>query len=276
MMPERLGATMREIPVLLAMAAAIAPFLLDAAPAAGVHVGLELPPGPDNPRNSEGSFVSLRDGRILFAYSRFSGTSGGDNATADIAARYSSDMGRSWTTNDEIIVRNEGGMNVMSVSLLRLQSGEIALFYVRKNSESDCRPVLRRSFDEGRTWSEPQPSQFISPLSPASVKRLPTGDLLAIWNDHAARPEMKTRGPAWARGARTPLAAAISRDDGATWDQSRLLEDDPDGWFCYTAIHPLDDGTVLLAYGAYGMLTHSRVVKVPMDWLYGKSTYLSR
>ena len=97
-------------------------------PAAGVHVGLELPPGPDNPRNSEGSFLPLKDGRILFAYSRYYGNSKSDHATADIAARYSSDQGRTWTTNDTILVKNEGGMNVMSAGLLRLQSGEIALF----------------------------------------------------------------------------------------------------------------------------------------------------
>jgi hypothetical protein len=30
---------------------------------------LELPPGPGNPRNSEGAFVTLKDGRILFVYS---------------------------------------------------------------------------------------------------------------------------------------------------------------------------------------------------------------
>jgi len=41
----------------------------------------------------------------------------------------------------------------MSVSLLRLQNGEIALFYLLKNSEQDCRPVMRLSRDEGTTWS---------------------------------------------------------------------------------------------------------------------------
>ena len=34
---------------------------------------LELPPGPGNPRNSEGDFIELKDGRVLYAYSRFNG-----------------------------------------------------------------------------------------------------------------------------------------------------------------------------------------------------------
>ena len=358
-----------------------------AAPAAGVKLALDLPPGPDNPRNSEGAFLPLRDGRIMFAYSRYTGESKSDHATAEIAVRYSRDNGATWSGKDEIIVKNEGGMNVMSVSLLRLKSGEIALFYLKKNSLSDCRPVMRRSFDEGKTWSEPTmcitdetayyvlnndrvvqlrdgrllfavakhsfpdgkfdktgvvltyssddngatwrrgksalsvrgadgkqyaaqepgvvectdgsvllwirtdadrqyfsrstdrgetwsepaPSPLVSPLSPASIKRLPTGDLVAVWNDHGSRPEMKTHRPSehkWANGWRSPLAAALSSDDGRTWHGVKMIEDDPDGWFCYTAIQPLDDATVLLGYCAYDTLAHSRLVKIPLEWFY--------
>ena len=342
------------------------------------QVVLELPPGPGNPRNSEGTFATLRDGRVMYAYTRFTGDLRDgipDSGAAEIVARFSSDGGLTWTAEDAPVVANEGAFNVCCPSLLRLQSGELALFYLRKNSQRDCIPMMRRSFDEGATWSEPtacvadelgyyvlnndrviqlhdgrllfavsllstpdgswnekgtvmsyysddngatwrrggtvdavicgvvelrdgrillwirtdagcqyfchssdrgkswtapRPSPLVSPLSPASVKRLPTGDLLAIWNDHAARPDMKTRGPAWAHGARTPLAAAISRDESETWSAPWLLEDDPDGWFCYVSILPLSDGTVLLAYCAFHDLAHSRIVKVPVAWLYGK------
>jgi len=360
----------------------VAAGFVHANPAVGVHIGLELPPGPNNPRNSEGAFLPLKDGRILFAYSRYYGTSKSDHATADIAARYSSDKGKTWTANDEIIVKNEGGMNVMSVSLLRLQTGEIALFYLRKNSTVDCRPVLRLSSDEGKTWGEPticitdeiayfvlnndrviqlkdgrllfavskhgsptekgftpgtvytytsddngktwkrgksaleihapnghryvahepgviqlkdgnillwirtnagcqfmshsndrgetwhppQPTWLRSPTSPASIKRLPsTGDLLAVWNDTESRAALKK--PVSGE-RRTPLAAAISRDEGVTWSHVKLLENDPDGWFCYIAVEPLDDGTVLLGYCAYKGLAHTRLVKVPVEWFY--------
>ena len=365
-----------------------------ASPAPGVVKTLELAPGPDNPRNSEGAFLPLNDGRLMFAYSRYTGTSKSDHATADIAARYSFDNGATWTGSDEIIVKNEGALNVMSVSLLRLQSGEIALFYLLKNSLSDCRPVMRRSFDEGKTWSAPvecitdeiayyvlnndrviqlrdgrllfavakhslpdgkfddagvvytyssddngatwhrgksvlevrgadgrrfaaqepgvvectdgslllwirtnagcqyfarsadrgdtwsapEPSPLVSPLSPASIKRLPTGDLLAVWNDHASRPEMKTHRPdehKWANGWRSPLASALSSDDGRTWHDAKMIEDDENGWFCYTAIEPLADGTVMLGYCAYDMLAHSRLVKIPLEWFYERQ-YLSR
>lgn len=117
---------------------------------------LELPPGPGNPRNSEGDFIKLKDGRILLVYTRYDGTDAGDHAPASLARRESRDGGRTWSTNDVVIVRNEGGgRNVMSVSLLRMSNGEIALFYLRKNSAADCFPVVRFSKDEGETWTAP-------------------------------------------------------------------------------------------------------------------------
>ena len=58
---------------------------------------LSLPAIPGNPRNSEGSFVTLADGHILFAYSSYSGESWSDHASADIAARVSTDDGNTWS-----------------------------------------------------------------------------------------------------------------------------------------------------------------------------------
>lgn len=113
-----------------------------------------LPPGRNNPRNSEGDFIQLADGRILFIYSHFTGGKE-DHGTAHLAGRYSSDGGKTWTGEDVIVVPNEGRQNIMSVSLLRLADGRIALFYMRKNSLADCRPVMRISTDEAKTWSEP-------------------------------------------------------------------------------------------------------------------------
>ena len=48
------------------------------------------------------------------------------------------------------------------------------------------------------------------------------------------------------------------------------MEDDPKGWYCYIAMQPLSDGTMLLGYCAYQGLAHTRIVKVPVDWFYAK------
>src|SRR5690606_17556203 len=116
---------------------------------------LRRAPSRNNPRNSEGDRVPVKDGRSRCVYGRYAGTSGGDHGTAVLAARYSSDKGKSWTTKDRIVVEQEGKMNVMSVSLLRLQDGRIALFYLRKNSVTDCIPMVRFSDDEGNSWTDP-------------------------------------------------------------------------------------------------------------------------
>ena len=350
---------------------------------------LELSPTTQNPRNSEGAFLPLKDGRILFAYTRFTGGSG-DDAAAEIAALYSTDKGITWSLKPETLVRNDAQANVMSVSLLRLRDGRIVLFYLKKNNLADCRPYLKISWDEAKTWGEPQlalpapgyfvvnndrvvqlksgrlvipaafhrlkgpnpgdmknfdsraialyylsddtgrlwresktwwslpvasqtglqepgiielkdgrifswartdqgcqygmysqdggetwsapkPTPFKSPTSPLSMKRIPSkGHLLAIWNDHSGRYNLPEAGrDSWSR---TPLASAISRDEGKTWGNFKLIESDPNSGYCYTAIEFLDN-FVLLAYCAgdastKGVLNRLRVRRIKLDWFY--------
>jgi hypothetical protein len=349
-------------------------------PSADVRIEplLTIEPGEGNPRNSEGDIIELADGRLCLIYTRFTG-GGSDHAAADLAMRISPDNGRTWS-DDRIVVRRTGGLNVMSVSLLRLTDGEIALFYLRKTSREDCRPLMCTSADEGRTWSKPTvcitdevgyyvlnndravqlksgrlvlpvawhqgpgrdrdtagvimcylsddngrtwrrsrdvfkgyspdgrrvtvqepgvielkdgrlmmymrtnagsqyvchsrdegetwskagPSALASPLSPATVERIPwTGNLLCIWNDHSGIHP-------YPPGRRTPLCVAISEDEGQTWSRSRVIEGDPDGWYCYTSATFLED-RLLLSYCAgdktVGGLNRLKVVTIPKAWL---------
>jgi len=118
---------------------------------------LELAPAPGNPRNSEGAFLRLKDGRILFVYSRFEGDSHMDHAPACIAARTSADDGETWS-GDRILFRREdfGAANLMSVSLLRMENGQVGLFFLLRFGWNDLQLTLFRSSDEGKTWSAPQ------------------------------------------------------------------------------------------------------------------------
>ncbi|NQU10190.1 exo-alpha-sialidase, partial [bacterium] len=68
---------------------------------------LQLDPSVRNSRNSEGAFITLRSGRIVFAYTKY-GPHSHDDSGALIAARYSDDGGRTWSTRDRILVRQEG------------------------------------------------------------------------------------------------------------------------------------------------------------------------
>lgn len=340
---------------------------------AGNELVLQINPGPDNPRNSEGDFIELKKGRIMYVYSRFMGGSSSDHAPAQLVGRFSADGGKTWTKEDQVIVDKEGDMNVMSVSLLRLQNNNIALVYARKNSLDDCMPQLRISTNEGKSWSKPlniiqnmkgyfvvnndrvvqlkngrilvpvslhktsqtawshkgtlrcyfsddqgltwkqgeevpdpdsiitqepglvelkngkvmmfirasggeqyrsfsadhgetwsyaEPSGISSPISPASIKRIPkTGDLLLVWNNNGSK------GPGYFKSQRSPLTIAISKDEGKTWQKKKDIEVDPDGTFCYTAIH-FTRNHVLLGYGVGPGLSGSYIRRLDLDWVY--------
>lgn len=340
---------------------------------ANKYAVLDIKAGENNPRNSEGDFITLKDGRILFMYSKYTGASTSDFAPADLVGRFSSDGGKTWTSDDPVLVKSDAKNNIMSVSLLRLDNGDIALFYLRKNSIDDCIPVMRISKDDGKTWgaskpcitdregyfvmnnsrvrrlrsgrilipvsmhktrdtkwdnrgalgcyysddngkswqsgqwvpnkdsvitqepgitelkdgsilmniranggfqyysyskdkgqtwSQVVPSTIASPVSPASIARIPsTGHLLLVWNNNGAK------GEGYFKGKRTPLTIAISKDEGKSWQHLKNLEEDPEGTFCYTAIHFVGN-QVLLGYGSGAGLENSRILRIKLDDLY--------
>ena len=182
------------------------------------HNVLDLSPTPQNPRNSEGDFVTLADGRVLFAYTRFTG-GGSDSAAAAIASRISDDGGRSWSGQDRVLVENEGDQNVMSVSMLRLHDGRIALFYLRKNAVDDCLLYMRISNDEAASFSEPRPAiaapgYFV--VNNDRVVQLGSGRLVVPAS-------FKMHRPAAPRGGTSVGIARffLSDDAGESWSEGR-------------------------------------------------------
>jgi sialidase-1 len=339
----------------------------------GKELVLLLEPRPGNPKNFSGDFIRLKDGRILYLYAYGVGDRVADDAPHCTVARYSSDNGKTWTT-DDVIMHIEGGL-----SFLRLPDDRIALFYLRaSNFGKELYPYMIISDDETKTWSAPvkcanepgyytinndrvvqlknerivipvafygsgesngdngiyayysddtgetwnrsqqvpnpkhvkleepgvielkngdlmmfirtdaglqylsyssdkgehwsevQPGCIRSPLSPASIKRIPsTGDLLLVWNDNYD-PQHKDG------GNRSPLCLAISKDEGKTWEKRKTLEGDPYGWYCYTTIRFFGDH-VLLGHATgntneYIGLAVTQVTRLSLDWIYKDAT----
>lgn len=116
-----------------------------------------IAPGEGNPRNSEGAFITLKDGRIAYVYSRYNGESADDHAYCEIAVITSSDLGETWS-RPRIIAKpdfDKNEDNCMSVSLARMANGDIGVFYLVKTKPLAAALVLRRSSDELQTLGDP-------------------------------------------------------------------------------------------------------------------------
>lgn len=185
-------------------------------------IALDITPRPKYPRSSEGDFITLADGRILFAYTRFEGSSS-DHGRAVIAARVSGDGGRTWPLRDRVLIETEGQMNVMSVSLLRLADGRIALFYLIKNGPHDCRAYMRTSQDEARSFTRPTlcvpaPGYFVT--NNDRVVQLSTGRLVVPGAYHRRRLDATEDLPGSSDG-RGIAMFFLSDDAGNTWREAK-------------------------------------------------------
>ncbi len=112
----------------------------------------DLPPTIDNARNSEGSFIRLKSGRIVLAYSCFQGDSAHDNACSNIAIVYSDDEGLTFSNPQVVLTAKEcNADNIMSVSLLEMLDGSVGMFYIEKTVKEAKNPksqiYLRKTFN---------------------------------------------------------------------------------------------------------------------------------
>src|SRR5688500_6939472 len=205
------------LPMLLLMAMTAA-----GARKVGPSERLLLAPTSGNPRNSEGDFVTLNDGRVLFVYTHFTG-GGADHAAAHLTSRVSLAGGRTWSDRDEPVPAAAGAQNTMSVSLLRLPGGRVALFYLVKNSWDDCRPYVQFSDDDARTWGPArpcvaEPGYYV--VNNDRVIQLRTGRIVipAAWHRPAAGKRFNPRATA---------VCFLSDDGGETWRRGRGLVEPP-------------------------------------------------
>ncbi|MBI3920924.1 MAG: exo-alpha-sialidase [Armatimonadetes bacterium] len=142
---------------------------------------------------------------------------------------WSDDEGKSWqygqfTNMPNILmgwfdVKGEpNGMGNLSPvgesSLAELRDGRVLLF----GRSHVGRIVYSTSKDGGENWRALRPTDLANSGSPPRLRRIPrTGDLLCLWNQVSG--EEIRRG--YRRGR---FSAAISRDDGATWENYKTIE----------------------------------------------------
>lgn len=116
----------------------------------------DIAPDKMNKRNSEGAFVKLKNGDLLYGYTRYGADGVGDDNKADLYGILSSDSGESFGEPFLLFsAETVGADNIMSVSFLRLKNGDLGLIYLQKrNKIHSCVPYLAISRDEGKSWTK--------------------------------------------------------------------------------------------------------------------------
>lgn len=118
-----------------------------------IHEIMVCPASDVAPGNSEASVLGLKDGRLLLAYTYFYGAEATNMSPARISAKISEDQGKTWGKRFPLEEQLEG-INVTTPSLIRLRSGEVALFFLKQYRDK-CVPFIKKSQDEGKTWGRP-------------------------------------------------------------------------------------------------------------------------
>ena len=179
-------------------------------------------------RQSEGDFLRLKDGSIIFIYTRFIGQLAGDGRPAELVKRISTDNGETWS-KPEVVIRAErfNCQNVMSVSLLRMANGDLGLFFTAKVVPTwGSKFILARSKDEGKTFNEfyDASHEFFFGRGGANnsrVERLSNGRIVFPMSHHpGSKKEPLFEGHKPRTSPYTMGTMMYSDDDGYTWHQS--------------------------------------------------------
>jgi sialidase-1 len=200
--------------------------------------------------------VQLSSGRIIAPLEFELVTTGDDHAGYVSYTECSDDNGYSWHSSKNVVkmlpveaqephvAELKDGRLIM---LMRTYSGYVARAY---------------SADRGENWSEGQPvPELTLPRATSSalnVKRIPsTGDLLLLRCNN---------GPSEPPRRRTPFVSVISKDDGQTWENERVIAGDPENDYGYPGLLFVNDMAMIVYHQRDGL----HVARISVNWFYGK------
>ncbi len=199
-------------------------------------------------RQSEGTAVELKDGRLLLVWQEFRKGKHRDSDffPARLVAKTSADGGRTWDGYRVLVEIPAGDLSVFSPSLLRLKSGAILLAYLRRHDferptdlYTPTSTAVLVSHDEGKSF-EPLGipwSRKRMHLCNHTLKQLSTGRIILPTDRDNSTPEMPDN---WACGC------VYSDDDGRTWTTSENFVTLPKRGGMEPHIEELSDGRLLM------------------------------
>lgn len=147
----------------------------------------------------------------------------------------SKDFGKTWTMIGPINDAKDL-MKAIQPSILFHQDGRLQILCRSQN-----RAILTSwSKDNGQTWSPLEKTNLPNNNSGTDAVTLKDGRQLLVYN-HVLPPGTL------AKGARTPLNVAVSKD-GVTWYAASILEDSPISQYSYPSVIQSSDGLVHVVY----------------------------
>jgi Neuraminidase (sialidase) len=203
----------------------------------------------------------LESGRLLMPVSLHKTSTTEWSHKGQLRCYYSDDQGETWNSGE--MVPSPDSIITQEPGVVELKDGKV-LMIIRASGGRQYQSISK---DQGLTWTYAKPTDIESPISPASLERIPsTHDLLLVWNNNGKS------GPGYYKAKRNPLTLAVSKNDGKTWKHQKDIENNSDGMYCYTAIHFIGD-YMLLAYlskleteGGYGITMR----RLGLKDIYGK------
>lgn len=171
--------------------------------------------------------VALSNGDIL-------SPSGTESGGAKIHFELSTDKGKTWTLIGP--VEEAKGVKALQPTILCHKDGTLQALCRTQN-----RAIMETwSKDNGRTWSPLDTTSLPNNNSGIDGVTLRDGRQLLVYN-HVLPPGKL------AKGARTPLNVAISKD-GKNWYAAAILEDSPISQYSYPSVIQTSDGLVHVVY----------------------------
>lgn len=201
--------------------------------------------------------IQLQSGRLVLPVARAVGRFEGDRDESLVY--YSDDGGQTWQKSASVSVA-DGRRGMAEPAVVELKDGKILML-----ARSGLGTLIKSfSNDGGQTWSEPEKTELVSPLSPFTLHRLPDSRLIVFYN-HAVPYQIGSAFP------RNPLCYAVSRDEGQTWSPPVIIDDTgltdgeegrPSLQIVYPSAVFLDEG-ILLLYSRH--ITRNRFQTRPGD-----------
>jgi len=176
------------------------------------------PATPEAPRHGEGDLIERKDGSLLLVWTDFYAGRMRDDAPSRISARVSTDGGKTWGEPWTIVQHpnRERPPYPRSISLLQAHNGDIILAYIDLlPGMSVQNMVLRRSSDEGQTWTEPvqiaPDNGNVHAANCGCFRMLSSGRIILSTREYVG-------------GIRWPYCL-YSDDDGYTWQAGQHVPD---------------------------------------------------